>query len=62
MLDWLDLELEQLIRNILRGWLHTEIHPHTVYPNIPGGYLLGMLSVIPPIPPCVTAKCQGFRT
>lgn len=57
MLDWLDLELEQLIRNILRGWLHA-IHPYTVS-NIPGGYLLGMLSVVPP---CVTAKRQGFRT
>ena len=50
MLDWPDLELEQLIRNILPRWLHA-IYPYTVF-NIPGGYLLGMLSVTPPaLPP-----------
>lgn len=57
MLDWLDLELEQLIRNILRGWLHTDPSTHRIF-NIPGGYLLGMLSVIPRYPPALPPSAK----
>lgn len=53
MLDWLDLEPQQLIRSTLRGWFHV-VHLHFIQ------YLWRRCSLNNAIcdTPCVTAKRQ----